>query len=435
MKIALVSAHVSPLAPAGTGPGGQNIHVAGLARELGRRGHEVTIYTRKDSGSLPHSVATGPRVTVEHVPAGPPRPLPPGKELSCMAQFGAYLADRWLREPPDVTHAHSLSSGLAALTGTRDLGLPVVQTFHGLAVAAQRWTARGRGTGPGAAGGAEAGAGADGAAAGGTAARIRLEVAIARDADAVLATSSDEAFQLTRLGVPRTSVAVVPSGVATDRFTPEGPAARRGDMHRLVTVGPLARESGFEEILRALPSVPDCELLIAGGPAKPQLRRDREYRRLARLASQLKVADRVKFCGRVAHQEMPALLRSADLVVSVPWYNSSGRVLLEAMACGTPVVASAVGGHIDTVVDGTTGVFISRVEPTVLAGRIRDLLATPMLRQGYGIAGADRARARYSWQRIGQETLAAYDRVRRSKTGRRAAAGARARAAAGAQAR
>ena len=432
MKIALVSAHVSPLAPAGTGPDSQNIHVAGLARELGRRGHEVTIYTRKDSASLPHSVATGPRVTVEHVPAGPPRPLPPGKELSCMAQFGGYLADRWLREPPDVAHAHSVSSGLAALTGTRDLGLPVVQTFHGLAVGGHRRTAGGHGTGPGSPGGPGAGAGAgaaeaDGSATGATAARIRLEVAIARDADAVLATSSDEAFQLTRLGVPRTSVAVVPSGVDTDSFTPEGPAARRGDMHRLVTVGPLARQSGFEEILRALPSVPGCELLIAGGPAKPQLRRDREYRRLARLASQLKVADRVKFCGRIAHQEMPALLRSADLVVSVPWYNSSGRVLLEAMACGTPVVASAVGGHIDTVVDGTTGVFVTRVEPTVLASRIRDLLATPMLRQGYGIAGADRARARYSWQRIGQETLSAYDRVCRSKAGRGAAAGAQAR--------
>jgi D-inositol-3-phosphate glycosyltransferase len=398
VKIALVSAQASPLAPAGAGPAGQNIHVAELARELGRRGHKVTIYTRKDAASLPPMVVTSPRVTVEHVPAGPPRPLEPGKELSCMAQFGGYLADRWLREPPDVAHAHSLSSGLAVLTGARGLNLPVLQTFHGLGVLARR----------------EAGEGAE-AGRGTPAARIRLEVAVARDADAVLATSSDEAFELARLGVPRTSVSVVPSGVDTDQFVPEGPAARRGDMHRLVTVGPMARQSGFEQILTALPGVPHCELLIVGGPPKPHLRRDREYRRLAKLAEQFKVADRVKFCGRVAHQEIPALLRSADLVVSVPWYDPSGRVLLEAMACGTPVVASAVGGHVDTVVDGTTGALVPRDDPAVLARKIRELLATPMLRQGYGIAGADRARARYSWQRIGQETLAAYDRVRRNR--------------------
>lgn len=407
MKIALVSAQVSPLAPAGVGPASQNIHVAGLARELGRRGHEVTIYTRKDAASLPGMVATSPHVTVEHVPAGPPRPLAPGKELSCMAQFGGYLADRWLREPPDVAHAHSLCSGLAVLTGARGLNLPVVQTFHGLGVLARR----------------HAKAGAE-MARGTQTARIRLEVAVARDADGVLATSSDEAFELARLGVPRTSVNVVPSGVDTEQFAPEGPAARRGDTLRLVTVGHLVRQSGFEEIITALPGVPACELLIAGGPPKPQLRRDREYRRLAKLAEQLKVANRVKFCGRIAHQEMPALLRSADLVVSVPWYDPTGRVLLEAMACGIPVVASAVGGHVDTVVDGTTGVLVPPEDPTVLARRIRELLAMPMMRQGYGIAGADRARARYAWQRIGQETLAAYDRVRRSKR-RRASAPAR----------
>lgn len=398
MRIAVVSAHISPLAAIGAADSGsQVVHIVELAAELGRRGHQVTIYTRRDSATLPDRVRTGPGVTVEHVPAGPPRALPADKQLPCMAQFGAYLADRWLREPPDIVQAHFWMSGLAALTGARDLSLPVVQTFHGLGVAAGR---------------------RDGHDDAGSPARIRLEVAIARGVNAVLATSSDEAFELARLGVPRSAVSVVPSGVDVEQFSPEGPVARRNEHPRLVCVGQMARHDGIEETLSALSSVPECELLVIGGPTKPQLRRDREYRRLAKHARQLGLAGRVKFCGRMGHQDMPALLRSADLVVSVPWYGTSGLVPLEAMACGTPVVASAVGGHTDTVVDGTTGVLVPPRQPHVLARRVRELLASPMLRQGYGIAGADRARARYSWQRIAQETLTVYERVRRSRTRR-----------------
>ncbi len=398
MKIALVSAHVSPLATVGgTGSGSQIVYVGELAAELGRRGHQVTIYTRRDSATLPERVRIGPGVMVEHVPAGPPHALGTDKQLPCMAQFGGYLADRWLREPPDIVHAHFWISGLAALTGARDLGLPVVQTFHGLGVTARRMDSGQDRVSP---------------------ARIRLEVAIARGVNTVLATTSDEAFELTRLGVSRSTVRVVPPGVDVEEFSPEGNIAQRDERTRLVSVAQLTKHDGIDDALSALSAVPDSELLVIGGPTKAQLRRDREYRRLAKLAGQLGVADRVKFCGRTGRRDMPALLRSADLVVSVPWHACAGLVPLEAMACGKPVVASAVGGHTDTVVDGTTGVLIPPEQPQVLARNIRELIANPMLRQGYGIAGADRARARYSWQRISSETLAAYERVRRPRAKR-----------------
>ncbi len=400
MKIALVSAHVSPLTTVGgTGSGSQIVHVGELAAELGRRGHQVTIYTRRDSATLPDRVRTGHGVMVEHVPAGPARALPPDKQLPCMAQFGAYLADRWLREPPDIVHAHFWISGLAALTGARDLGLPVLQTFHGLGVAAGQHSGQDR-VSP---------------------ARIRLEVAIARGVKAVLATNSDEAFELTRLGVSRSSVRVVPPGVDVEEFSPEGTSAQRDERTRLVCVGRLTKHDGMDDTLSALSGVPDSELLVIGGPTKPQLRHDREYRRLAKLAGQLGVADRVKFCGRIGHHDMPALLRSADLVVSVPWHTSAGLVPLEAMGCGRPVVASAVGGHTDTVVDGTTGILVPPRQPQVLARNIRELIANPMLRQGYGIAGADRARARFSWQRICSEMLATYERARSPRVKRQLA--------------
>jgi glycosyltransferase involved in cell wall biosynthesis len=107
---------------------------------------------------------------------------------------------------------------------------------------------------------------------------------------------------------------------------------------------------------------------------------------------------------------MPALLRSADLLVHTAFYEPFGMVPLEAMACGTPVMAAAGGSHQDAVVDGATGVLVRPGQPGLLARRIRQLLASPMLLQGYGIASADRARVRYSWERIGRETLAAYER-------------------------
>jgi glycosyltransferase involved in cell wall biosynthesis len=397
MKIAVVSAHVSPLAAlSGAGSNAERVHAAELAKTLGRRGHQVTVYTRRDSATLPAKVSAGPGVTVEHVPAGPPEAMPTEKQLRYMPEFGGYLADRWLREPPDVVHAHFWTSGMAALAGARNLGIPVMQTFHSLGIVERRHR------GPGDAS---------------PAARIRLEVAIARDADAVLATCSDQQSELARLGVPRQSIRVVPSGVDTEEFTPDGPAASRGENPRLLSIARPAEHKGLATTLRALTAVPDAELVVAGGPPRAQLRNDREYRRLAKLASSLGVMNRVKFYGRVGHRDMPALLRSADLLIDVPWYESFGRATLEAMACGTPVVASAVGGHNDTVVDGSTGALVPPREPDALARKVRDLLASPMLRQGYGIAAADRARSRYSWDRIGQETLAVHQQTLRARNG------------------
>jgi glycosyltransferase involved in cell wall biosynthesis len=106
---------------------------------------------------------------------------------------------------------------------------------------------------------------------------------------------------------------------------------------------------------------------------------------------------------------MPALLRSADVVLSTCSYDPAGLTSLEAMACGKPVVAPPTGGHADAVVDGTTGILIPPGQPALLAHRIRQLLAHPMLMEAYGVAAADRAQSRYSWDRIATETVAVYD--------------------------
>ena len=115
--------------------------------------------------------------------------------------------------------------------------------------------------------------------------------------------------------------------------------------------------------------------------------------------------------GAVPRAEMPALLRSADLVACAPWYEPFGIVPLEAMACGVPIVATAVGGIVDTVVDGATGILVPPQRPDKLAAAMRELLAEPFWREAYGTAGVDRARSRYTWDRVATDTLAVYGRV------------------------
>jgi glycosyltransferase involved in cell wall biosynthesis len=287
-------------------------------------------------------------------------------------------------------HALRWTSGLAALAAARDLNIPVVQEFSSLGVTERRGGVR-----------------ADGAAT----ARIRLEPAIGRSADAVVATHAADASDLASLGVHRSSIRVVPWGVDTDTFTPEGPVAKRNDRPRLLTAADLNERAPLETLLRALTRVPDAELLVVGGPDRADLPQDHAYVALARFAGALDISDRVIFTGNVDYAEMPALLRSADLVVSTCQYEPSGTTSLQAMACGTPVIAPPVGGHVDAVVDGTTGILIPPGRPALLAQRIRQLLAHPMMIEAYGVAAADRARSRYSWDRIAGETLAVYDRA------------------------
>jgi D-inositol-3-phosphate glycosyltransferase len=396
MRIALIAGQARPgtsepgLAAAADLPG-HSIRVSSLGRSLARLGHEVTIYARKDSPALPRTARLADGVTVENLPAGPARPLAQDKLLPQLAAFSDQLARQWQRRPPDVVHAHFWTSGLAALAAAREQQLPVAQTFHSLGTNDQRYRC---GT------------------AAGSAARTRLEGAIARSVGAVLAGSSAELSDLARLGIRRTSISVVPWGVDTGTFAPAGPVARRTKRPRLLAIASQAQDHGLDTVIRALAHIPGAELLIAGGPPRAQLSGDPVLRGLARLAQRMGVSDRLLFTGQVSTARMPALLRSADLLVHVALYEPFGLAPLEAMACGTPVVAAAGGSHEDEVVDGTTGVLIPPGSPAALARRIRELLASPMLLQGFGIAAADRASTRYSWDRIAAQTLAVYERLR-----------------------
>jgi D-inositol-3-phosphate glycosyltransferase len=389
MKIAMISLLADPLNLDGRG---QSVHVAELTRELGRQGHHVTVYTRRDDTAARDKVRFAPGVTVERVAAGPPRPVPKDELPALLPEFGRLLAERLRTTRPDVIHSHFWTSGLAALAGAKDLDIPVVQSYHALGQALRRPAESGQ------------------------VQRLRLERAIGRTADAVIATSADEATQLLRMSVPRIRIGIVPSGVDVEQFTPRGPAYPRGETQRLLMLSRLVERHGVNTAIEALARIPDAELVIAGGPPQEDLETDGQVHRLRLAAKKAGVSDRVTFLGQVAHKNVPKLLRSADLVLTLSQLRPFGMVPLEAMACGVPVVATDAGGNADSVIDNVTGLHVPPDRPVEVARKIRTLLADPTQLKALGIAAADRARSRYSWPRVAGETTEVYQRVIEGKT-------------------
>jgi glycosyltransferase involved in cell wall biosynthesis len=389
--IAMVSEHANPLAAlGGHEAGGQNAYVAALATHLARRGCRVTVHTRRD-GRGPRRVALAPGVEVDHVPAGPARPVPRDDLLPHMDELADQLAQAWRRERPDVVHAHFWMSGRAALAAARPFDLPVVQTFHALGSVKRREQGP-HDTSP--------------------RCRVAQEAAIAARADSIVATCTDETRELIAMGADPARIAVVPCGVDLDVFTPDGPAApRRTGRHRLVAVGRLVPRKGLADAICALAALPDTELVVAGGPPARSLGRDPEVRRLVNLARRCGVGDQVRFSGRMDPRGVAGLLRSADALVAVPWYEPFGMVALEAMACGVPVVASAVGGLLDTVVDGVTGVHVPPRDAAALAAALRRLLDDPDRRAVMGRAGRVRAQERYAWPEVAAQVHDVYQHL------------------------
>ena len=392
MRIAMISEHASPLsALGGVDAGGQNAHVAELAAALVEQGHEVRVYTRRESPDQPRAVPVH-GFEVVHVPAGPAAVLPKDDLLPFMGDFAEWTAADWREQwLPDVAHAHFWMSGLAAVTAGRACDVPVVQTYHALGSVKRRH---------------------QGAADTSPAHRVGYERRLGRVVDRVVVQCRDEIRELLRLGVPRSRMALVPSGVNIGRFRPDGPAEPRDPViPRILTVGRLVERKGYEDLIRALPAVPGAELVIVGGPPDGPLDDHPYARRLRALAADCRVGDRVRLAGAVAAADMPRWYRSADLLAAAPWYEPFGLTPLEAMACGVPVVGTAVGGLTDTVVDGVTGDLVPARDPRALGTALRRLVGDEVRRFSYAAAAVDRATHSYSWRHVATRLVAVYAAV------------------------
>ncbi len=394
MKIALVAQHATPLSSGnmsdGSGQASES-RLRELSRSLASNGHRVTVYAQRHASTLPERAELEPGVAVEYI--GPADDH--AAEADLLKQVPAFsrpLRERWRAERPDVVHAVRWTSGLAALAAARDLRIPVVQTFDSLGVAERRHHLIPRDAGT---------------------ERIRLEPAIGRSASAVMAGSSDEQTDLARLGVPRRHIRVVPCGVETDEFTPEGPVAERGTRPRLVTIADLSEHDALANLLHALSKVPGADLVVAGGPPREELRSDLNFRLRAKLADTLGVSGQVTFAStrsaapRCRRCCAPPTCLSTSATTTRPASRPSGR--WRAAPRSSP---AAYAGQADAVLDGTTGIVVPPGRPALLAQRIRQLIGHPMMLEAFSVAAVDRAQSRYSWDRIAAETIAVYDTAR-----------------------
>ena len=396
MRIAQVSAHTSPLAPlGGRATGGMNVYVLELSRELARLGYEIDIFTRRD-GDLPRVEPIAPNLRLIRIDAGPPAPIDKEAIIDYLPDFArGMLAFAEAEDHPyTAVHSHYWQSGWAGGIFARQLGLPHVVMFHTLGEVKNR--ARISEQEP--------------------KLRIRHERAIARRATSIITASTHERELLERYyGADPARMHTVPCGVDVERFQPQDRIASRAalglplDASVLVWVGRLEKLKGVDILISAVAQLddPNAILLIVGGVEEAPELRDQ----LQAQASAAGIAPNIRFEGAVSHDALPTYYSAADICVVPSYYESFGLVAVEAMACGTPVVASRVGGLVSTVTDGVTGYLIPWRCPEPFAEKLEVLLNNPELRANFGRA-ARRSVERFRWSSVALQVASVYDTAR-----------------------
>jgi hypothetical protein len=359
-----------------------------LSAALVARGHDVTAYARR-AGRLPAKTSANGFRTVA-VPVGPRWVTSAAEVLPYVGEWAAILEREWTSNRPDVAHAYGWLGGLAAQLAARRVSLPTVQSFQGLATTSR----------PPAGGQTP-----------GELERMRTEPLLARSASWVTGESTADVEALTRLRHGRTRVSVLTCGVDVDRYTPKGPALPRSDLHRILCLAPNPLlHNGFDIVINTLPGVPGAEVIVAETEVS-NADHDAARSALQHRAAELGVVDRVGLTGTVADDELPMLLRSADVVACTPRRPPRATTVLQAMASGVVVIALPVGVLSDAVVDDVTGFVLSLKSPRGLAAALRSVLNQRFLRESMGAAGRGRALSRFAWDRIALDSLNIYQQV------------------------
>ena len=402
-KIALISDHASPLAAAGgIDSGGQNIYVAHVARNLAAQGYRVDVFTRRDGELLPEVVDWHDGVRVIHVPAGPPRFVRKEDLLPVMDEFSAFLVDFCRREGGyDLAHANFFMSGLAAIRLKEALQTPFVVTFHALGRVRRRHQ-----------GGADQF----------PPERLMIEDRIIDRADAIIAECPQDQADLEALyhADPR-KICIVPCGFDRDEFWPiPRKLARRTlgfapDARILASIGRLVPRKGIDNAIRGLSrletryGLPATLIVVGGNSDLPDPVATPEIARLREVAADAGVAERVIFTGRRSRELLKLYYSAADAFITTPWYEPFGITPLEAMACGTPVIGSDVGGIKYSVVHGETGYLVPPDDPDALAVRLAELYGNPDAIKRLGRNAIRRVNAKFRWERVTRSLADVYE--------------------------
>lgn len=410
LKVAMLSYHTCPLATlGGKDTGGMNVYVRDLTRELGREGVHVDVFTRSQDEHVPHvlhDLGYGNRVV--HVPAGPEHPLPREGLTAHLPQFAAGI-EAFAREKNlqyDVIHSHYWMSGLAAEKLKAQWGIPVVQMFHTLGQMKNRV--------------ARSAAEVEGGY------RIEGEAQTLRIADRVIAATPAEKSQLEFLyNADQRKIVTIPPGVDTSRFYPIPPDEARAvvgvppDDRMILFVGRIEPLKGVDTLIQAMAGMarsgvltryPHYLVIIGGDPDASPEAMTAEMARLQHMCQALGIGDEVIFLGKQSQDTLPYYYSAAEVVVVPSHYESFGMVALEAMACGTPVVASQVGGLAFLVQDGVTGFSVPDGDPDLLCDSLTRLVQNPRLRERMGDQAAVYARD-YGWEKITPKIIQVYQDV------------------------
>jgi D-inositol-3-phosphate glycosyltransferase len=398
LYVAMLSVHTCPLAAlGGKETGGMNVYVREVSRELGRMGVSVDVFTRSQDPSIPRVVQLGERARVIHLAAGVEAPMARERVYDHLDEFVEGIEAWRIAEAIDydLIHAHYWLSGVAALALKTRWSVPVLQMFHTLGRLKNRVARSAAELEP--------------------AVRVEEETRIVSEADRIVAANVVERAELLRDYAAHPSrIATIPCGVDTDLFTPGDRAEARqrlglDDRPVLLWVGRMAPIKGLDTLLDTVARLreggQDMRLLVVGGDAdEPTSGHEISLRhRIARLG----LVDSVRFVGPQPQSVLPRYYAAADLTVLPSYYESFGMVALEAMACGSPVIASRVGGLITTIRDGVTGFLVRDGDVGALAERIESLVADPELRWRLGREGV-RWAAQHRWPCVAEAVCKEY---------------------------
>ena len=398
LRVAVLSVHTCPLAAlGGKETGGMNVYVRELARELARMRVRADVFTRSQNPSIPRVSAFGDGVRVVHLPAGPEAPMAREKVHEHLDEFVDGVEGFRIGHgiDYDLIHGHYWLSGVVGLTLRERWGVPLVQMFHTLGRLKNDATRNGAEREP--------------------ALRIAEEARIVGTADRVVAaTTIERAHLVSHYGAAAARIAVIPCGVDTELFAPGDQAAARralglDDRPRLLYVGRLAPIKGLETLLdgmgRLRAAGSRAHLCIVGGDADEPL--DGHEGELRARLRRLDLHDTVTFVGAQPQERLRAWYVAADATVLPSYYESFGMVALEAMACGSPVVASRVGGLQTTVRDGVTGLLTPDHDAAALADTLARLLDDADLRWRLGREGV-RWAAQHRWPCVAEAVCREY---------------------------
>lgn len=391
-RVAFISEHASPLATlGGVDAGGQNVYVAELALHLAKIGYAVDVFTRWEDSNVPKIVKWQPNVKVIHVQAGPVACLPKEELLQHMHDFTenmlAYIRNKDVHY--ELVHANFFMSALVASKIKAILGIPYVVTFHALGHVrrihqqeADKFPEE----------------------------RLQIEEDIVGDADQVIAECLQDKQDLMQYyNADEKKITIIPCGFNPKEFEPIEKNYARSILGLskndkiILQLGRMVPRKGVDNVIQALSqtTTKGVKLLVVGGEScVVENENSEEVKRLKKLAIKSGVLPAVEFTGRKNRNMLKYYYAAADIFITTPWYEPFGITPLEAMACGTPVIGSGVGGIKYTVAHGKTGFLVPPKDPLALAQKIDELFADKALMKTMQRNAIRRVNALFTWSQV-----------------------------------